>query len=268
MAMSKIGEMPLQFPEVEQYFKCLQFFLKASDKLTVGKAVLLSSCGQMAFLLIETLITLADITSPDIMLNVIRDAIVNHLRPKQILHYEHHLLHSMTQSSDTISTFLQRLKDQANKCDFGKLRDKLILSHFIFGLSNHTIRSNLVSMADLTLDSAIQQAMLHETVELASGTVNSAISALAACKPSKQSCANNIPTKPHWQKPSFSSCFSCGSTAHQCSNVSCLHQKWSYFHYVPFVLTYIECINYLQFWSQWVWPHNGQWWCGAKFGWQ
>ena len=57
--------------------------------------------------------------------------------------------------------------------------------------------------------------MLCETVELASGTVNSVISALAACKPSKQSCANDNPAKPHQQKPSFSSCFSCSSTAHQ-----------------------------------------------------
>ena len=57
--------------------------------------------------------------------------------------------------------------------------------------------------------------MLCETIELASGTVNSAISALAACKPSKQSCTDNIPAKPRQQKPSFSSCFSCGSTAHQ-----------------------------------------------------
>ena len=124
----------------------------------------------------------------------------------------------MTQSSNTVSTFVQRLKDQANKCDFGELRNELIVSHFIFGLSYHTIRPKLLSTADLTLDSAIQQAMLYETVELASGTVNSAISALATYKPSKQSCADNTPTKPtkpHRQKPSFSSCISCGSTAHQ-----------------------------------------------------
>ena len=99
MATSKIGEMPLQFPEVEQYFKRLQFFLEALDKLTVGKAVLLSSCGQTAFSLIETLIAPADITGPDITLNVVRDAVVNHLCPKRILHYERHLLHSMTQSA-------------------------------------------------------------------------------------------------------------------------------------------------------------------------
>ena len=130
MATSKIGEMPLQFPEVEQYFKRLQFFLEASDKLTVGKAVLLSSCGQTAFSLIETLIAPANISGPDVTLNVIRDAVVNHLRPKRILHYERHsrcrrespspqnefcitnvhLLHSMTQSSDTVSTFVQRFK--------------------------------------------------------------------------------------------------------------------------------------------------------------
>ena len=161
----------------------------------------------------------------------------------------------MTQSSDTVSTFVQRLKDQANKCNFCELRDELILSLFIFRLSDYTIRSKLLSMADLTLDSAIQQAMLHETVKLASETVNSAVSALAACKPSKQSCTDDTPTKPRRQKSSFSSCFSCGSTAHQRSSACRFQQamcrvcgkKRSYFHCVPFVLAYIECINYLQF---------------------
>ena len=137
MATSKIGEVPLQFPEVKQYFKHLQFFLEASDKLTVGKAVLLSSCGQTAFSLIETLIAPADITSPNVTLNIIRDAVVNHLHPKRILHYERHLLHSMTQSSNTVSTFVQHLKDQANKCDFGALRNELILSHFIFVIRSY-----------------------------------------------------------------------------------------------------------------------------------
>ena len=122
----KIGEMPLQFPEVDQYFKRLSFSLTANGQTAVSKAVLLSTCGQAAFSLIETLIAPNDVTSDDIGFDDIKEAVINHLRPKRIIHYERHVLHSMTQNSDGISTFLQKLKEQANRCEFGSLREELI----------------------------------------------------------------------------------------------------------------------------------------------
>ena len=168
MATSKLGDMPLQFPEVEQYFKRLDFSLLATDRVHLAKAVLLSTCGSTAFALIETLIASADVTRDAVTYDVIRNSVLNHLRPRTLLHYERHQLHSMTQNNDSISTFVQRLKEQANKCNFGELRDKLILSHFLFGLSDNTLRAKLLSTTDLTLDAAVHQAALHESIASAS----------------------------------------------------------------------------------------------------
>ena len=46
-----------------------------------------------------------------------------------------HQLHAMVQTAgETASVFIQRLKYQANKCDFGNLKNDLVLMQFIFGI--------------------------------------------------------------------------------------------------------------------------------------
>ena len=83
-----------------------------------------------------------------------------HFRPPRILHYEWHVLHSMMQNTDFVTSFVQRFKDQVNRCDFGALCNELILSQFVFGLSLSSVRSKLLASRELTLDGAIQEALL------------------------------------------------------------------------------------------------------------
>ena len=199
----KLGEMPSSYPDVEQYVKRINFSLIASGKVDVSKAVLLSTCGQQAFALIETLIAPLDITSDDVTYAIICAAIIAHLKPKRILHYERHKLHSMVQQDDTVTHYVQRLKEQANQCDFGDLREGLVLSHFIFGLTSQEARSKLLSLPDLKLDDAVQLALLHESVTSASRTTEVSISATSfKSQPTTSS-------SPKFNN-NFSSCFSCG----------------------------------------------------------
>ena len=142
------GPMPLRFPEVEQYFERLHFHLIATDKVDRSKAVLLSSCGEEAFSLIKTLISPKNITDKAIDYDFIKERILNHLTPKRILHYERHQLHSLTQGSDPIITFIQRLQDQANRCDLDDLRDDLVLTQFIFGLKDKELREKLLAKSE------------------------------------------------------------------------------------------------------------------------
>ena len=65
------------------------------------------------------------------------------------------------------ASFLQQLKDQVNKCEFAALSDDLTLSQFIFGLSDHSVRAKLLALPDLTLQLAIQERLLQETVAVA-----------------------------------------------------------------------------------------------------
>ena len=210
----KIGEMPLQFPEVEQYFKRLTFSLTAKGQTAVSKAVLLSTCGQAAFALIETLIAPKDITSDDVKFEDIKKVVIDHLRPKRITHYERHLLHSMTQSSDTVSTYLQKLKEQANRCEFGSLREELILSQFIFGLQAHEVKAKLLAQPSLTLNDAVQHALLHESVTAAAGIAEPAISTTTTGNSNYNSLRRSF-TSASNRPTSFHQCYSCGSKDHR-----------------------------------------------------
>jgi len=142
MATRTIGEMPLEHPSVDQYFKRLQFYIESQSLQDKDKAVLLSCCGEKAFSLIETLLAPDDVTAADITFDRIKTVVLAHLRPKTILHFERHRLHSMMQiSGEGAATFLQRLKDQSNKCEFGQLKDELTLCQFVFGLADQSICS-------------------------------------------------------------------------------------------------------------------------------
>ena len=52
----------------------------------------------------------------------------------------------MTQKQgEGVASFLERLKDQVNKCEFAALSDDLTLSQIIFGLSDHSVRAKLLA---------------------------------------------------------------------------------------------------------------------------
>ena len=209
MATRKLEDMPLTFPEVEQWFQILDFHVQANKLTEVKKAVLLSSCGSKAFSLISTLCSPDSVTAETITFDIIKGKVITHLKPKRILHFERHLLHSMVQTDETATLFLQRLKDQASRCDFGSLREELILSQFIFGLKDKRTREKLLADPDLTLDTAVQAALMQETVVIAAKT--DAVVALVAAKPSHDAF------KPRFDQFTPSNnykCFSCGEKNH------------------------------------------------------
>ena len=208
MATRKLEDMPLTFPEVEQWFQILDFYVAANKLTDVKKAVLLSSCGSKAFSLISTLCSPSSVTDATVDFDTIKQHVITHLKPKRILHFERHLLHSMVQTDETATVFLQRLKDQASRCEFGSLRDALILSQFIFGLQDKLTREKLLADPSLTLDAAVQMALMQETVAIAAKT--DAVVAAVAAKPSQDA------VKLRFEKftPSNYKCFSCGEKNH------------------------------------------------------
>lgn len=227
MATRKFEEMPLGFPDVEQYFKRLEFFLVANDIHDRSKAVLLANCGVAAFSLIETLISPSNIMDEEVTFDIIRTAVFNHLRPKRILHYERHLFHAMTQIDGELSSeFVRRLKDQANQCSFGDLKDDLVLSQLIFGIAKKEVRSKLLVRDQLTLDQAIQECRLQETVKMASTEhmVVSQLNKSATFKnwnqPNTKRQTQQIPSSRNLmsQQHKKPACYSCGRVDHLRAN--------------------------------------------------
>ena len=128
------------------------------------------------FALIETLIAPTNATSDDVTSDTIETAVLSHLRQRRILHYERHVLHSMVQDTDSVTSYVQRLKDQANRCDNGDLRNELIFSQFV--LSSSSVRSKLLASHELTLDGDVQEALLNESVSTATSSSKAAISTI------------------------------------------------------------------------------------------
>ena len=186
----------------------------------MAKAILLSSCGSAAFSLIETLVAPADVEDEAITFDIIQTTVLDHLRPKQILHYERHQLHSLFQNTDSISTYLQRLKDQANRCQFGELREDLILSQFIFGLSSQDVRTKLLSTTELSLNAAVQMATLSETVSSAACHSSPATDSSAAVSVVTTTPLSSFERRNSTQRFAVRSkggkftCYSCGNEGH------------------------------------------------------
>ena len=214
--------MPLQSNDAIQYFKRFEFFIKANDKAALNKSSSLSSCGQEAFSLIETLLAPADITADDVTDEQIKTSVLAHFQPKTIPHYERHQLHSMLQHpGECAADYVQRLQQQANRCGFDELKDDLILSQFIFGLQQQSTGTRLLATANLTLDAAIQEVLLQELIAVASASSESTISALRT--ESKSCVSRSLQLQGKSCKPqshvsefrSSAACHSCARTGHR-----------------------------------------------------
>ena len=98
--------------------------------------------------------------------------------------------------------YFQRLKQHANRCEFGELKDDLILSQF-------------------TLDAAIQEVLLQESISTASGSSESTISASRTKSKSSVSRSSQLQgklLKPQSHVTDFRSsaaCHSCARTGHR-----------------------------------------------------
>jgi hypothetical protein len=213
----KIGEMTLLYRDVEQYFKRLQFHLTATGKSELSKAVFLSSCGQSAFALIETLLAPADVAEENVIFDQVKTLVLQHLKPKQILHYQRHKLHSMKQTDqEIVTTYLQRLKHQVNHCQFGELRDGLLLSHFLFGLRSAEVRARLLAVTTLTLDRAVQEAILHEAIgTLSIGEREASVSNLTNNFKRFTNKSRTLSNTSDVKGIGYGECYSCGENNHR-----------------------------------------------------
>ncbi|XP_052758725.1 uncharacterized protein LOC128202437 [Galleria mellonella] len=73
--------------------------------------------------------------------------------PKKNLAIERHKFFTLKQESDSLDTFLTKLKKQASVCEFGQLKDSLIRDMFICNMdkTNNHIREKLLTENDVDL---------------------------------------------------------------------------------------------------------------------
>lgn len=77
--------------------------------------------------------------------------------PKISVTFERFSFNKITQlEGEPFDDFFNKIKNQAQNCEFGILRDDLLRDKIIIGLSSDVVREKLLSECNLTLDQAIK----------------------------------------------------------------------------------------------------------------
>ncbi len=121
---------------------------------TLRVATLLSVIGQGA---VDTYNTFTwDEESDSHKYDKVFDKFASLCKGKKNTTYERYLFNSRSQQDgEPIDVFVTALKNLAETCEFGELKDSLICDRIILGIADHGIQKRLLRNADLTLDRTI-----------------------------------------------------------------------------------------------------------------
>jgi hypothetical protein len=208
----QVPPIPQVYEQARQWFDQLFFIVQVHFQKSNEKAVFLSYCGGECYTLLSNLIfpdTLSDAkyifsfkSNADATKVNLRELLLQHLKPKMIMHYERYkFFHLKQENFMSTQQFLAMLRKGATTCDFGTLADDLLLTQFVNGICNANLQKKLLTQENLTLDMAIQTALVHEASSIAQCS-----STVAAVKISSTSSAS--------QPSSTYVCFACGKSGH------------------------------------------------------
>lgn len=79
----------------------------------------------------------------------------DHFQPRKNLTYERYKFFNLKQQSATLENYVTTLKEQANMCEFGDLKDGLIKCTLISGVNNNEIRERLLQKDEMSLDDCV-----------------------------------------------------------------------------------------------------------------
>jgi hypothetical protein len=172
MATFPLQALPLNWMEAESWLERFEFYLISNNiNNTKAKAVFFANCGSAAYEFVKTALEPAKPMDKDVIFDSsdrtklsITKLLETGLKPKVIIHYERYKLAISKQTGRSVQEFVADLKRLSNSCDFGVLRNEMLLTQFIIGMDNSTLRTRLLVRKNLSFDSAIQEALLsHES---------------------------------------------------------------------------------------------------------
>lgn len=85
-----------------------------------------------------------------------------HFEPKANITYNRYIFFNTRQSGQSLENFVINLKSQANKCQFGDLKDDLVKCMLICGINNGETRQKLLQEDEMTLEKAINLCKVME----------------------------------------------------------------------------------------------------------
>ncbi|CAK1587161.1 unnamed protein product [Parnassius mnemosyne] len=138
-----------------EWKSAFDYFLIASGRETASSrekcALFMHVIGKQGREIYEEL-DISEVESHDY--NTLCQKFNEHCDPKTNINYERHVFFESYQNEQNFEKFLGSLKIKAKNCEFGSLKNSLILTQLIRGLNDGQMREKLLSKATLTLEEA------------------------------------------------------------------------------------------------------------------
>ena len=231
--------MPLEWHKTENWLERYEFYIQSAKLTDTKKATFLANCGQDAYELIKGLLLPTKLSDAEVVFDNPKDnetsivaKLTEHLKPKQILHYERYKFFCCRQKQLSIYEFVADLRNLTSTCEFSTIQDALLLTQFIIGVDNSKLREKFLTKVDLNFTQSIQEALLNEesynaSTAIATPTINDNDLKLTSstAHPTMESSSHSVcaltkhytsNARPGWKRdapkniPNQGACKSCG----------------------------------------------------------
>ena len=197
------------------------------------KRSLLLHCGGLG--LQDIFFTLG--VAADASYEVSLTALDNYFKPKSNPVYERHVFHNVEpQEGEETSMFVTRLREQAELCDFGDVKDDMIRDHVVQHTRDRKLKEKFLQKQDLTLDNLIEIAKGHEVTKrqlqvMTDSVKTETVNAISKSKGAKKFGKSHNQAKQKEKKHSRTStdserrCYRCNHADHIASDPKCPARK-------------------------------------------
>lgn len=93
---------------------------------------------------------------------ILKSKFTNYFTPKKNLTYERYKFFTARQGMEKMDQFITQIKNQANQCELGELKEHLIKAMVIIGIKDDALRAKLLEKEECTLDKVIECCMQTE----------------------------------------------------------------------------------------------------------
>ena len=148
--------MPLEWSTTESWLERYAFYVQSAKLQSSKKATFLANCVQEAYELVKGLVLPRKLSDADIVFDHPKEGEVSivsklteHLKPKEILHYERYKFFCYRQDRRSLQEFVANLRTLSATCNFNTMKDELLLTQFIIGVYDNKLREKFLAKADI-----------------------------------------------------------------------------------------------------------------------
>jgi hypothetical protein len=224
-----VNPLPLQHHQAVVWLERFHYVVQVHYPKQSVKNVFLALCGDECYSLLSKLVSPSSLSDKQYVFSFtpctnvndinLRELLLNHLRPKTIIHYERYKFFQLQQGSASIPDYVACVRGAAMLCEFGDLLDGLLLTQFINGLTDNYLKKKLLVLDNLTVDNAVHIAQVHVVANsMDMNGCESGISQLTPTERNVNECEGDVNECEGVSRLSLSkreyTCYCCGKSGH------------------------------------------------------